>query len=91
MATASKVDGLYRLNVSTMISASGLLAAKGDSAMLWHRDIEHIGFDRKRQLDGALSIKMTDGDGSPREICVLGKHARLRFSENEEVVRFGIG
>lgn len=80
IATATEVNGLYRLEVTK--PASGFLTQKGDSAIVWHRRLAHTNFEMLRRLDHQLKMHHDGGMPHPCEICVLGKHTRLPFGKS---------
>lgn len=83
MATASEVDGLYRLNASSS-NAPNAFFAHGESAVatLWHRRLAHIGVDALNRMKGEKAMEDIGKLVPSCEICVLGKHARNPFVES---------
>lgn len=83
IANASEMNGLYRLDAKTRVSANSLLVPKINSVeMLWHRRLGHAGVDTIRRISGDILINNGNLKLPQCEICVLGKHARQPFQRS---------
>lgn len=77
-ATATNINGMYRVNVCERASmASGSLVKQSGDTMLWHRRLGHAGSEAMRRMNAKWTAAST-----PCEVCVLGKHARNQFGES---------
>lgn len=79
VATASLVNGVYKLNTSTC-----LVAAVAESAEVWHRRLGHVNsYNMNKMQDAVEGLKFTEKAHINKSNCIVcceGKQSRLPFA-----------
>lgn len=87
VATASLVDGLYKLNCKHPKTISGNASVVVDYK-LWHRRLGHIGNELvSATTQKNRSVNSKSADEAPCVICVKGKQTRTPFKESQTAAK----
>lgn len=81
IASCKVSNGMYKIQ---SIDNVCMLARSDRNAMLWHRRLGHMGYQRLKQMrDIVTGIQFSEADISNCEVCAKGKQTRLPFKRSE--------